>query len=117
LRERWPQMRCVMLTGSEADEDLFAALAAGAAGYLLKSDSREQIRAALDEVVAGGAPMSRDVARRVMASFTPRAKPTCADCGIRIVGHGLERDGTFFCCATCAERKGVRGLQDRVGAR
>ena len=43
--------------------------------------------------------------------------PTCADCGIRIVGHGLERDGTFFCCATCAERNGVRGLQDRVGAR
>jgi hypothetical protein len=40
--------------------------------------------------------------------------PTCADCGIRIVGHGLERDGTFFCCASCAGRKGVRGLQDRV---
>jgi DNA-binding NarL/FixJ family response regulator len=39
---------------------------------LLKSDSREQILAALDEVVAGGSPMSRSVARRVVGSF---AKP------------------------------------------
>jgi hypothetical protein len=40
--------------------------------------------------------------------------PTCAHCGIRILGHGLERDGTFFCCVSCAEHNGVRGLQDRV---
>jgi hypothetical protein len=39
--------------------------------------------------------------------------PTCAHCGTRIVGHGLERDGTYFCCAHCAERKGVEGLRDR----
>jgi hypothetical protein len=42
--------------------------------------------------------------------------PTCAACGIRIVGHGLEQDGTFFCCDHCAERKGVSGLRDRVSA-
>lgn len=42
--------------------------------------------------------------------------PTCAHCGIRIVGHGLEREGTFFCCEHCAERAGVTGLRDRVGA-
>jgi hypothetical protein len=33
--------------------------------------------------------------------------PTCAQCGIRIVGHGLEKEGTFFCCEHCAERAGV----------
>ena len=33
--------------------------------------------------------------------------PTCENCGIRIVGHGLEKDGTFFCCEHCAERAGV----------
>ena len=42
--------------------------------------------------------------------------PTCANCGIRIVGHGLEKDGTFFCCEHCAEAIGVTGLRDRVGA-
>ena len=32
------------------------------------------------------------------------------------VGHGLEKDGTFFCCEHCAEAIGVTGLRDRVGA-
>jgi hypothetical protein len=40
--------------------------------------------------------------------------PTCAHCGCRIVGHGLEDDGTFYCCDHCAEKKGVKGLKDRV---
>src|SRR6516225_10890744 len=31
--------------------------------------------------------------------------PTCANCGIHIVGHGLEKEGTFFCCKHCAEVK------------
>lgn len=42
--------------------------------------------------------------------------PTCKTCGIRILGHGLEKDGTFFCCDHCAERAGVKGLRDRVPA-
>ena len=41
--------------------------------------------------------------------------PTCDNCGIHIVGHGLEKEGTFFCCEHCAETKGVRGLRDRIG--
>jgi Rieske Fe-S protein len=40
--------------------------------------------------------------------------PTCAHCGCRIVGHGVESDGTFFCCAHCASQEGVRGVDDRV---
>jgi hypothetical protein len=40
--------------------------------------------------------------------------PTCAHCGCRIIGHGLEDDGTFFCCDHCAEEAGVTGLKDRV---
>ena len=40
--------------------------------------------------------------------------PTCDHCGIRIVGHGLEKSGTFYCCDHCAEREGVEGLRDRV---
>ena len=42
--------------------------------------------------------------------------PKCENCGIRIVGHGLEKDGTFFCCEHCAEVVGVTGLRDRIGA-
>jgi hypothetical protein len=40
--------------------------------------------------------------------------PQCAHCGVRIVGHGLEDDGTFFCCDHCAEKEGVKDLRDRM---
>ena len=40
--------------------------------------------------------------------------PECAACGVRIIGHGLEASGTFFCCDHCAEQSGVQGLRDRV---
>jgi hypothetical protein len=42
--------------------------------------------------------------------------PSCSNCGIHIVGHGLEKEGAFFCCEHCAEAKGVIGLRDRIGA-
>lgn len=41
--------------------------------------------------------------------------PRCAHCECQIIGHGVERSGTFYCCAHCAEAVGVHGLQDRVG--
>lgn len=40
--------------------------------------------------------------------------PRCEHCSTRIVGHGLEADGRFFCCDHCAEKAGVSGLRDRV---
>lgn len=40
--------------------------------------------------------------------------PTCSHCNCRIIGHGLEKDGTFFCCDHCAEKSGVKGLKDRI---
>lgn len=74
LRAKCPAVHCVMLTMSDDAEHLFAALQAGAAGYLLKSASPDEIVAGLDEVLAGGAPMSRPIARRVLAAFArPRA--------------------------------------------
>jgi len=40
--------------------------------------------------------------------------PRCATCGVRIAGHGLEKDGAMFCCAHCAEQKGASELKDRA---
>ena len=40
--------------------------------------------------------------------------PTCSHCKCRIIGHGLEKDGTFFCCDHCAEKAGVKGLASRA---
>lgn len=39
--------------------------------------------------------------------------PTCAHCGCRIIGHGVEAGGVFYCCAHCADQQGVHGVQDR----
>ncbi|RPI87979.1 MAG: hypothetical protein EHM41_02995 [Chloroflexi bacterium] len=40
--------------------------------------------------------------------------PTCAHCGVKIIGHGMEKDGIFYCCAHCAEAEGVTKFEDRV---
>ncbi len=39
--------------------------------------------------------------------------PTCAHCRCRIIGHGSEHDGVFYCCAHCGHKAGVKGLDDR----
>jgi hypothetical protein len=39
--------------------------------------------------------------------------PCCAHCGCRIIGHGVESGGTFFCCANCAREERVLGVLDR----
>ena len=41
--------------------------------------------------------------------------PICGHCQSRIVGHGMEVNGRYFCCAHCAGESGAHGLRDRVG--
>ncbi len=42
--------------------------------------------------------------------------PSCAHCSCRIVGHGVEAEGTIYCCAHCARMSGEKGLKDRAAA-
>jgi hypothetical protein len=42
--------------------------------------------------------------------------PACEHCGCKIVGHGIEADGRFFCCAHCASHEDVNEARDRVDA-
>lgn len=69
LRERFPDLPIVVFTVHDEDDKIFQALCAGANGYLLKNTSAEKIIEALTEVLAGGAPMSPNVARRVVRLF------------------------------------------------
>jgi Rieske Fe-S protein len=39
--------------------------------------------------------------------------PKCEHCGCTIIGHGAESGGNFFCCAHCAKKAGVTGIDDR----
>lgn len=74
LKELLPDLRIVMLTVVDDEEVLFSALKAGADGYLLKLTQPEELRAALVEVLKGGAPMSSGVARRVIRFFRESGK-------------------------------------------
>jgi hypothetical protein len=40
--------------------------------------------------------------------------PTCSHCQCRIIGHGIEANGRWFCCANCAREAGVVAARDRV---
>lgn len=40
--------------------------------------------------------------------------PRCSHCGCRIIGHGMEKNGTMFCCAHCAKDEGAREMRDRA---
>jgi hypothetical protein len=40
--------------------------------------------------------------------------PTCAHCGCKIIGHGVEEGGKMFCCAHCAREMGERQVKDRA---
>ncbi len=69
LHERFPQTPILALTVYDNDEKVFAALCAGASGYLLKNTSPARLLESLEEAVTGGAPMSPEVARRVVRLF------------------------------------------------
>jgi Rieske Fe-S protein len=40
--------------------------------------------------------------------------PACEHCGCRVIGHGVEADGSIFCCANCARESGVGAVSDRA---
>ncbi len=66
IREAAPSCEVVVLTASDAEENLLGAIRAGASGYLLKTESPEQIAAFLRGVARGDAALSGGVARRLL---------------------------------------------------
>ena len=40
--------------------------------------------------------------------------PSCSHCGCKVVGHGVEKGGTIYCCRRCTKQAGVVGLEDRL---
>lgn len=72
LKERHPSIVSVVLTIYDDDERIFDALCAGASGYLLKKTPPARLLESLREAAEGGAPMSPQVARRVIGFFRER---------------------------------------------
>ncbi|TAE23645.1 MAG: DNA-binding response regulator [Cytophagales bacterium] len=76
LHREFPNVEVLMLTVFDDDDRVFRALCAGASGYLLKQTPPDQIIRAIQDVYAGGAPMSPSIARKVIATFPARATQT-----------------------------------------
>jgi Rieske Fe-S protein len=62
------------------------------------------------EVVMGGSTHVFDSFECAIHALAPR----CEHCGCVVIGHGVESDGRFFCCAHCAKQAGVTGAADRA---
>lgn len=79
LKEKYPQLTVLMLTVYDDDERIFDALCAGASGYLLKRTTPAKIIENIKEAVSGGAPMSPEVAARVIKLFREVRPPEKVD--------------------------------------
>jgi DNA-binding NarL/FixJ family response regulator len=85
IKELHPGLSVLMLTVYDDDQRIFDALCAGASGYLLKKTPPARLLECLQEVMGGGAPMSPDVARRVVDLFREIRPP--ADAGHQLTPH------------------------------
>ncbi len=72
LKPRIPSTNFMMCTVYEEDEKIFEALSAGASGYILKKTTPSKMLEAIRELYEGGAPMSSQIARKVVAAFLNR---------------------------------------------
>lgn len=69
IKHHLPDMQVIMVTVYRDHDQIFAALKAGASGYLVKRSTPEEVRQAIRDVRSGGAPMSAEIARRVVEAF------------------------------------------------
>ena len=74
VKQRFPKINVMMQTAFENDENVFAAICAGASGYILKNTPPSKIFECIIEVYQGGSPMSPSVARKVLG-FLQQPKP------------------------------------------
>jgi len=81
LKVLLPQTQVMMLTVYEDTDNIFAALAAGASGYMLKRTPAKELIEAIHEVLRGGSPMTTHIARKVVLSFQKTAEVSAKTAG------------------------------------
>ena len=69
FREAIPETRVIILTVFDDADKIFRAVCAGASGYVLKASGTDKIGEAIRQVMGGGAPMTPEVAKKVLDAF------------------------------------------------
>jgi len=118
LRSAHPQARVLMLSSSEDQEDVLAALDAGAAGYVTKGVRYMELKAAIREVHAGGQPLGEAIAKRLAARqqdspLTPRETVV-----LRMLSDGLGHVeiGERLAISERTARARVAAVREKLGA-
>lgn len=124
LKGTCPSLLTVVLTVYEDDDRIFEALCAGACGYLLKKTPAERLLASLEEAVGGGAPISPEIARRVVALFSrfktaPRAEYGLTPHEIRVLkllveGRSYKGAAAILKVSTATVAYHVRRIYDKL---
>ena len=125
LRERFPDLQVLMLTVYAEDDLVFEAICNGAAGYLLKRTPPADLLAAVREVHGGGAPMSPEVARKVLRVFrtlrpaAPQMPGELTPQELRLLrlladGHSYESAGANLDITVNTVRKHVRSIYEKL---
>ena len=125
LRERFPELPVMMLTVYAEDDLVFEAICNGAVGYLLKRTPYDALLAAVAEAHAGGAPMSPEVARKVLRVFRtlqptpPGATNALTPQELRLLrllgdGHSYESAGANLEITVNTVRKHVRNIYEKL---
>jgi DNA-binding NarL/FixJ family response regulator len=73
IKEKYPEIEIIMLTVYHDSHKIFDSLKAGASGYLLKHTSLPEIKESIENLLKGGAPMSPQIARKVISHFNKEA--------------------------------------------
>jgi len=74
LKNEFPKILFLMCTAFEDDDKIFKSLIAGANGYILKNDGLDALFIALSDLLNGGGPMSKAIAKKVINSFNIKSQ-------------------------------------------
>lgn len=93
-RTRWPQLECLVVSVMGDETSVLGAVSAGAGGYLLKDASEREVVASIEQLLAGGAPLSPSIAvhllRRLQPSGSSAKLLTARECELlRLIAKGL----------------------------
>src|SRR5437588_8743339 len=113
LKERLPKTQILMLTIYSNNNYIFQALQAGASGYLLKSNSSDEVVQSIIGVMEGGAPMTGQIARRVIEAFRKPAQNGLSEAQLTERGpEGIQLIAKGHAKKEIASTAGSAGSQD-----
>jgi DNA-binding NarL/FixJ family response regulator len=124
LRQKFPGALVLMLTVFEDEERVFASICNGACGYLLKKTPPARLLEAVREAYGGGAPLSPEIARKVVALFQRTGPPLRLECRlsdqeVRLLellsrGHSYQAAADQLGISINTVRKHVRAVYEKL---